>query len=130
MPLGYWPVSSSQCTVRPVLVVVAEIVGQLLEFAFPQPHPRAVAAASPGLRRGRLGGDQQPGGVGIACPTDGLPPLADAIDGKGGRVMVNADTHPTRIGSEVIDPVRHRAAELLDQEVMDPNRFRVALRAI
>src|SRR5207244_11490814 len=50
--------------------------------------------------------------------------------GKGRRVMVNADTHPTRIGSEVIDPVRHRAAELLDQEVMDPNRFRVALRAI
>jgi len=25
MPLGYWPVSSSQRTVRPVLVVVAEI---------------------------------------------------------------------------------------------------------
>src|SRR3981189_1188959 len=47
---------------------------------------------------------------GIACPTDGLPPLADAIHGKGGRVMVNADTHPTRIGSKVVDPVRHRAA--------------------
>src|SRR6266478_6717831 len=83
-----------------------ELVGQLLEFALPQPHPRAVAAAS-------VGGDQQPGGVGIACPTDGLPPLADATHGKGRRVMVNADTHPTRIGSEVIDPVRHRAAELL-----------------
>src|SRR6266446_7468951 len=170
MPLGYWPVSSSQRTVRPVLGgggrdqldddaiaderlgapvladegeepmfdfvplagagrqvadhdVEAELVGQLLEFALPQPHPRAVAAAS-------VGGDQQSGGVGIACPTDGLPPLADAIHGKGDRVMVNADTHPTRIGSEVIDPVRHRAAELLDQEVMDPNRFRVALRAI
>src|SRR5229473_3434205 len=104
MPLGYWPVSSSQRTVRPVLVVVAELVGQLLNFAFPQPHPRAVAAAS-------VGGDQQPGRVGIACPTDGLPPLADAIDGKSGRVMVNADTHPARIGSEVIDPVRHRPSQ-------------------
>src|SRR6266404_9059152 len=110
--------------------IEAELVGQLLQFTFPQPHPRAVAAAAPSLRWGRRGGDEQPGGVGIACPTDGLPPLADAIHGKSGRVMVNADTHPTRIGSEVIDPVRHRAAELLDQEVMDPNRFRVALRAI
>jgi hypothetical protein len=31
--------------------VDAEFVGQLLEFAFPQPHPRAVAAAA-------IGGDQ------------------------------------------------------------------------
>jgi len=44
--------------------------------------------------------------------------------------MVNADTHPTRIGGEVVDPVRHRATELLAQEVMDPDFFRVALGAI
>src|SRR6202163_1897981 len=87
--------------------VEAEFVSQLLKFAFPQPHPRAVAAAS-------VGGDQQPGRVGIAYPTDGLPPLADAIDGKSGRVMVDADTHPTRIGSEVIDPVGHRPSQFLD----------------
>ena len=62
--------------------------------------------------------------------TDGEPPLADAIDSKRGRVMVNADTYPTRIGGEVVDPVRHRATELLDQEVMDPDFFRVALGAI
>ena len=100
IPLGYWPVSSWQRTVRPVwwcgrdqlddhaiaderlgapvladegeeavldLVplagagrqvadhdVEAEFVGQLLEFAFPQPHPRAVAAPA-------IGGDQQSG---------------------------------------------------------------------
>jgi hypothetical protein len=44
--------------------------------------------------------------------------------------MVNADTHPTRIGGEVVNPVRHRAAELLDQEVMDPDFFRVALGTV
>src|SRR6202045_1214286 len=110
--------------------VEAELVGQLLEFAFPQPHPRAVAAPAPSLRWGRLGGDQQSGRLGIARPTDGAPPLADAIDGERGRVMVNADTHPTGIGGEVVDPVRYRAAELLDQEVMDPDFFRVALGAI
>src|SRR5438105_2479869 len=103
--------------------VEAEFVGQFLQLAFPQPHPRAVAAAS-------VSGNQQSGGVGIARPTDGAPPLADAIDGERGRVMVNPDTHPTRIGGEVVDPVRHRAAELLDQKVMDADFFRVALRAI
>src|SRR6266404_3645304 len=110
--------------------IEAEFVGQLLEFAFPQPHPRTVAAPAPSLRWGRLGGDQQSGCLGIARPTDGAPPLADAIDGERGRVMVNADTHPTRIGGEVVDPVRHRAAEFLDQEVMDPDLFRVAVGAI
>src|ERR1700716_549041 len=34
--------------------VEAEFVGQLLQFAFPQPDPRAVAAAA-------IGGGQQPG---------------------------------------------------------------------
>src|SRR5207245_3011905 len=87
--------------------VKAELVGQLLEFTFPQPHPRAVAAAAPSLRWGRLGGDQQSGGVGIARPTDGLPPMADAVDRKAcpgqrtgsGRVMVDADTDPPRTSS-------------------------------
>src|SRR6266850_1501088 len=74
-------------------------VSQLLQLAFPQPHPRAVAAAA-------VRGDQQSGGLGIARPTDGAPPLPDAIDGERSRVMVNADTHPTRVGGEVIDPVR------------------------
>ena len=44
--------------------------------------------------------------------------------------MVNADTHPTRIGGEVVDPVRHCAAELLDQEVMDTDLFWVTLGTI
>src|SRR6266700_5587119 len=56
--------------------VESELVSQLLQLAFPQPHPRAVAAAS-------VGGDQHAGRFGIACPTNGEPPLADAIDGKG-----------------------------------------------
>src|SRR6516162_2079875 len=106
MPLGYWPVSSSQRTGRPVLVVggrdqldnhaitdeglgapiladegkqpvldfvplagagrqvadrdvETELVGQLLQFVFPQADPRAVAAAA-------VGGDQQSSGDGVA----------------------------------------------------------------
>jgi hypothetical protein len=55
--------------------VEAEFVGQLLQLAFPQPHPRAVAAAA-------VGGDQQSGRVGVTRPTDVEPPLADAVDRK------------------------------------------------
>src|SRR5712691_9746441 len=118
--------------------VEAELVSQLLQLAFPQPHRRAVAAASPSLRWGRLGSDQHAGRFGIACPTNGEPPLADAIDGKacpwqrtgGGRVMVNADAHPPGIGSAVIDPVRHRPPEFLDQEVVHPDLLRAPLRPI
>src|SRR6266404_9211414 len=77
-----------------------------------------------------IGGDQQSSGVGVARPPDGLPPLADAVHREGGRIMVNADTDPSGIRGQVIDPVRHRAAELLDQEVMDPDLFRVALGPI
>src|SRR5712671_3050151 len=96
----------------------------LASFCSSRFHSRTrVAAAS-------VGGDQHAGRFGIACPTNGEPPLADAIDGNGGRVMVNADAHPPGIGSEVIDPVRHRPPEFLDQEVMDPDLFRISLRAI
>src|SRR3984893_16226850 len=103
--------------------VEAEFVSQLLQLAFPQTHPRAVAAPA-------IGGDQQSGRLWSARPTDGAPPLADAIDGERGRVVINADTHPTGIGGEVVDPVGHRAAELLDQEVMHTDFLRVALGAI
>ena len=103
--------------------VKAEFVGQLLEFAFPQPDPRAVAAPA-------IGGDQQSGCLGIARPTDGEPPLADTVHREGGRVMVDADTHPPGVRGQIIDPVGHRAAELLDQKVMDPDLFRVSLGAI
>jgi hypothetical protein len=44
--------------------VEAELVGQLLQFAFPQPHPPAVAAA--GVR-----GDQQAAGVGVTRLPEG-----------------------------------------------------------
>ena len=103
--------------------IEAELVGQFLQFAFPQAHPRAVAAAA-------IGGDQRSGGVGVTRPTDDLPPLADAVHREGARVVVNANTHPSRVRGQVIDPVRYRAAELLDQEVMDPDFFRVALGTI
>ena len=76
----------------------AELIGQLLKFAFPQPHPPAVAAAA-------VSGDQQAGGVGVTYQTEIAPPLADAVHRDGGRVMIDTDTHPSGIRGKIIDPI-------------------------
>jgi hypothetical protein len=60
--------------------VEAEFVGELLQFAFPQPDPLAVAA--PGLRRpspAQAWRCQQPGGIGVTHPPEVEPPPADAV---------------------------------------------------
>ena len=44
--------------------------------------------------------------------------------------MVNADTDPPKISRQVVDPVGYRPSQFLDQEVMDPDLFRIALQAI
>ena len=44
--------------------------------------------------------------------------------------MVDPDTHPSGIRGKIVDAIGHRPAEFLDQEVMDPDLFRIALRAI
>src|SRR6266446_4789529 len=44
--------------------------------------------------------------------------------------MVNPDIDPPEISRQVVDAVGYRAAQFPDQEVMDPDLFRIALRAI
>src|SRR3954454_18187655 len=101
--------------------VDAQLVGKTLEFKLPQPHARAIAAAA-------IGGDGQPGGAGIAQTTNLLPPAADRLNRERRRVAAHANAHPAGIGCEIVDAIRHRPAEFLDQEVMHPDLLRVALR--
>jgi hypothetical protein len=74
--------------------------------------------------------DQQSGRVGVTRPTKVEPPLADPIHREGGRVMVDADTHPPGIRGQIIDTIGHRSAEFLDQEVVHPDLLRTPLRPI
>jgi hypothetical protein len=62
----------------------AGFIGEALQFAFPQADPGAVAAAA-------VGGDDEAAGFGIARATEPLPPAADALDGEGGGVVVDAE---------------------------------------
>ena len=100
----------------------AEFVGQALQLTLPQARARGVAAAA-------VRGDRQVSGVRIPGGADVLPPAADGLHGEGRRVMVHAHADPSGIGREVIDAVRHRPAQFLDEEVMHPDRFGLALRA-
>ena len=43
--------------------------------------------------------------------------------------MVDPDADPAFIRGKIIDAIRHRTAQLLDQKIMDPNLFGIAPRA-
>src|ERR1700694_716883 len=100
----------------------AGLIGEPLEFGLPQPAAGAVATAA-------VGGDDQAGGAGVARLAHLLPPAADRVDGKGGRVVIDANAHPPAIRADVVDPVRDGLAQLRDQEIVGAHRFGLALRA-
>jgi hypothetical protein len=41
--------------------------------------------------------------------------------------MVHSNTDPTGVGGDVVDAIRHRPAEFLDQKIMHANRLGIAL---
>jgi len=103
------------------LDVDADLVGEAMEFTFPQTHARAVATTA--IRR-----DHEALGVRIADTPDLIPPAADRLHGELSRVVVHSDTDPTGIGGQVVDAIRHRPAQFLDEKVMYPNLFWRPLR--
>src|SRR3990170_1428465 len=66
------------------------LVAEPLQLPLPEPQAEAVAAAG-------VGGDQQPGGLGVERLAHRAPPAADALDGEGRGVMVRADAHPSLV---------------------------------
>src|SRR5215472_497849 len=71
------------------------------------------AGDGPSVAAAAIGGDEQPGRVGVTRPPEIEPPLADVVYCEGGRVMVDADTHPPGIRGQIIDAIGHRSAEFL-----------------
>jgi len=85
--------------------------------------PNHAAAPSTSLRAGSVGGDQQPPGGGVALLAHGSPPSADRADGEACGVVIGADADPTDIVGDVVDPVRHGAAQPGIDEVVNLDRF-------
>jgi len=101
--------------------VDAQLVGKVLQLTLPEPQARAVASAA-------IGGDHQPRGVRVASAADLGPPAADRLHGERRGVVVHADADPSGIGREIVDAIRHRPAQVLDQEVMHPDLLWLAPR--
>ena len=56
-----------------------------------------------------------------------LPPAADALDGEGRCIGIDADIDPAMVGGDVVDAIGRDLAKFRDLEIMHPNRFRLTL---
>src|SRR4029077_8175971 len=73
--------------------------------------------------------NQQALGLAIDRFAHRTPPSPDALDGKGGRVVVNTHAHPASILAHVVDAIRSDPSQLGNDEVMDPHRLRASLES-
>ena len=65
--------------------------GERGQLDLPGADPVAVGAAA-------VGADQQPIGMRVAAPPDGIPPAAQSRHGERGGVVVGAHRHPAGVG--------------------------------
>src|SRR5918999_847681 len=73
------------------------LIGQLLQFAFPQAGPIAAPSAS-------IGSDEEFSGLGIAWLAHPLPPPANTFHRKLRRIATDSPIHPAFIIGEVKHP--------------------------
>ena len=98
-----------------------EIVGQFLDLPAPQADAVSVASSP-------VGGDQQPTGRGIDRMPHLAPPSPNALHGKFGGVVVDADIDPSGIGRQVVDPVGGDLSQIRIDEVVDADLFGASFR--
>src|ERR1700760_239944 len=87
----------------------ADLAREPVQLAFPQLHPRTVAAAA--IRR-----DHQVLGLQVADAAHSIPPAADGLDGKCRGVIVDPYADPAGIGGDIIDTIGYCTAQFLDDE--------------
>src|SRR5580692_11501126 len=100
--------------------VQAGLIGQFLQLQLPEPYPGAIATA-------RVGGNQQALRLAIDGFTHRTPPSPDALDGKGGRVVINTHADPASILAHIVNAIGSDSTQLGNDEVMHPHLFRVPL---
>src|SRR6516165_2247375 len=95
----------------------ASLIGQLLKFPFPKPDPCAVAAA--GVR-----GEVEAFRCGVTRFSKPVPPAADALNGKGGSIAIDANVYPSLVGGDIVDTVGCLFSQLFNFEIVNANRLR------
>ena len=114
-----------RCAGRIVVDVDHEpgLVGQLLQFELPEPHPRPIRAAA--VRH-----DRQLPRIRIALSSHAFAPATDRLHSELGGVAGDPDADEAGIGGHIVYAIRHHLAELLVLEVVYVHAPRVAFRAI
>ncbi len=75
------------------------LIGEFLQFEFPQPQPPPVASAA-------VGGDQNRLGMWIDASAFHAPPSANGGHGKSAGVMVGSHIDKTGVASDVVNTIR------------------------
>jgi hypothetical protein len=99
----------------------ARLVGQLLQLPFPQAYSAAVASTA-------VSDNQKRGRTRVGPRAHLRPPASNGVDGEGGRIMVDTDSHPGLVQTKVIDTVGDRLALGRIKTVVDANRLEQATR--
>ncbi len=87
------------------------LIRQPLQLELPQPQPRSIAAA-------RVRRDQQPAGPRILRLARRMPPAANRLHGKRGRVVIDPHAHPSAVVRQVVDSVGGRTPQFFNPEIM------------
>src|SRR3989339_818008 len=94
------------------------LIYQLLKFKFPQFDAITITTST-------ISNNQQFNCFGIACLPHQIPPSPYAFNGKGSRIVINANAYPSGVLRQVINTVRGNA---FFPKVMDLYLFRVSFR--
>ena len=88
-----------------------QFISEILHGEFPEPGTGAIAPAA-------IGRYQEALGIGVKLAPHAIPPLANALDGEFGGIVIGAHIDPARIIRGIIDPVRDRLAQLFVHKVV------------
>ena len=95
-----------------------DLIGQLLQFPFPEPQTKTIANTT-------ISGDKQRLGMGIRFPSPLTPPSLDRSDRKCGCVVIHSDADPSNISSQIVNSIRNRFGFIKFRKVMHIDFFRV-----
>ena len=93
---------------------------QTLDLHLPQAH--AVAIAAPAICA-----HEQPARLWVNRAPHRSPPAAQALHGKGGRVVISSNAHPSHVATNLIYTIRDCAALGLARKVIDIDFLRRSL---